>query len=304
MLTAEDVAFTYNTLRDTSSVNDFTMLKEAEAVDGDTVVFHMNRPIRSGLTRWRSWELCQSMPTVRIMGENPIGSGRYVLKQWDKGQQVILEANPDYYGEAPKMKKVTILFMEEDAAFAAAQSGQVDLAYTAAPYAEQKIDGFELLSFATVDNRGFNLPAISRKEGAEVSGEDGLPIGNDFTSDVNVRRAINLAIDRDAMIEHVLSGYGSPAYSVCDKMPWYNEMSQTAYDPETAAELLDKAGWKTGADGIREKNGVRAAFPLLYPASDSVRQALAADTANQLKGIGIEVTIEGVGWDEPMTESE
>ena len=69
---------------------------------------------------------------------------------------------------------------------------------------------------------------------------------------MNVRRAINLAIDRDAMIEHVLSGYGSPAYSVCDKMPWYNEMSQTAYDPETAAELLDKAGWKTGADGIRE----------------------------------------------------
>lgn len=100
------------------------------------------------------------------MGKNPIGSGRYVLKQWDKGQQVILEANLDYYGEAPKMKKVTILFMEEDAAFAAAQSGQVDLAYTAAPYAEQKIDGFELLSFATVDNRGFNLPAISRKEGA------------------------------------------------------------------------------------------------------------------------------------------
>lgn len=50
-----------------------------------------------------------------------------------------------------------------------------------------------------------------------MSGEDGLPIGNDFTSDVNVRRAINLAIDRDAMIEHVLSGYGSPAYSVCDK---------------------------------------------------------------------------------------
>lgn len=123
-LTAEDVAFTYNTLRDTSSVNDFTMLKEAEAADGDTVVFHMNRP-------YSIWPY--TMAIVGIVpehaygpdyGENPIGSGRYVMKQWDKGQQVILEANPDYYGEAPKMKKVTILFMEEDAAFAAAQSGQ------------------------------------------------------------------------------------------------------------------------------------------------------------------------------------
>ena len=41
-------------------------------------------------------------------GEHPIGSGRYVLKQWDRGQQVIFEANPDYYGEAPDMKRVTV----------------------------------------------------------------------------------------------------------------------------------------------------------------------------------------------------
>lgn len=45
--------------------------------------------------------------------------------------------------------------------------------------------------------------------------------GNDFTSDVRVRQAINLGIDRQAMIDHVLNGFGSPAYSVCDKLPWY-----------------------------------------------------------------------------------
>ena len=49
-------------------------------------------------------------------GQNPIGSGRYIMKQWDKGQQVIFEANPDYYGEEPKIKKLTVLFMEEEAA--------------------------------------------------------------------------------------------------------------------------------------------------------------------------------------------
>ena len=54
-----------------------------------------------------------------------------------QGQQVILEANPGYYGEQPKMKRVTILFMDEDAAFAAVKAGQVDLAYTAASYADQ-----------------------------------------------------------------------------------------------------------------------------------------------------------------------
>ena len=106
-----------------------------------------------------------------------------------------------------------------------------------------------------------------------------------------------LGIDREEMIEHVLNGYGSPAYSVCDKMPWYNPDSETSYDPEAAKALLEEAGWTEGKDGIREKDGVQAGFTLLYPASDSVRQALAADTANQLKELGIQVSIEGVGWD-------
>lgn len=299
-LTAEDVAFTYNTLRDTSSVNDFTMLREAEATDGDTVVFHMERP-------YSIWPY--TMAIVGIVpehaygaeyGETPVGSGRYMLKQWDKGQQVILEANPDYYGEAPLMKRVTILFMDEDAAFAAAKSGQVDLAYTAAPYSEQTVNGYELLSFETVDNRGFNLPAVP----AGITVDKDVAAGNDVTADVNVRRAINLAINREAMIENVLNGYGSPAYSVCDKMPWYNEAAQVSYEPQKAAEILDGAGWQAGADGIREKDGVRAAFTLMYPASDSVRQALAADTANQLRELGIDVTIEGVGWDDAYSRAQ
>lgn len=91
-LTAADVAFTYNTLRDTSSVNDFTMLDRAEAVDDTTVAFHLKRP-------YSIWPY--TMAIVGIVpehaygpeyGEHPIGSGRYILKQWDRGQQVIFEA--------------------------------------------------------------------------------------------------------------------------------------------------------------------------------------------------------------------
>lgn len=71
------------------------------------------------------------------------------------------------------------------------------------------------------------------------------------TSDVRVRQAINLGIDRQAMIDHVLNGFGSPAYSVCDKLPWYNPEAETDFDPEQAARLLDEAGW-TETDGIRK----------------------------------------------------
>ena len=292
-LTAEDVAFTYNTVKETSSVNDFTMLDHAEAADDTTVIFHMTRPFSIWpYTMAEVGILPEHAYDSATYGTEPVGSGRYILKQWDKGQQVILEANPDYYGEAPKMKQVTILFMEEDAAFLAAQSGQVDLAYTSATYSEEEVDGYTLAAYESVDNRGLNLPAVS-----VTTDSEGRTVGNDFTSDVLVRRAINIGVDRQEMIDHVLNGYGSPAYSVCDQLPWYNEASEVAYDPEGAAALLDEAGWALGEDGVREKDGVQAKMNLLYSNGDSVRQALAADFADQMEELGIICTIEGVGWD-------
>ena len=281
-LTASDVAFTYNTVKAASSVNDFTMLDHAEAIDNTTVVFHM-------VTPYSIWPY--TMAIVGILpehaydpatyGSHPIGSGRYTLVQWDRGQQVILEANPNYYGEAPKMRRVTILFMEEDAAFLAVQAGQVDLAYTSATYSDQSPAGYSLLSCESVDNRGINLPTE----------------GNPVTSDLAVRRAINIGVDRQEMIDHILNGHGTPAYSVCDKLPWYEPASQVDYDPEGAAALLDEAGWVLGEDGVRVKDGVRAELNILYATGDSVRQALAADLAGQLAELGFACTIEGVGWD-------
>ena len=292
-LTAEDVAFTYNTVKASSSVNDFTMLDYAEAADDTTVVFHMTRP-------FSIWPY--TMAVVGIVpehaydsatyGANPIGSGRYMLEQWDRGQQVILTANPDYYGEAPEMQRVVILFMEEDAAFLAAQAGQVDVAYTSATYSNETVEGYSLAAYASVDNRGINLPAVPSGTDSE-----GRAAGNDFTADVLVRRAINIGIDRQEMIDNVLNGYGTPAYSICDQLPWYNEAAEVEYAPEAAAALLDEAGWTMGGDGGRTKDGARAELNLLYSNGDSVRQALAADLANQLGELGIACTIEGVGWD-------
>ena len=281
-LTASDVAFTYNTVKAASSVNDFTMLDYAEAIDDTTVVFHM-------VTPYSIWPY--TMAIVGILpehaydpatyGSHPIGSGRYTLVQWDRGQQVILESTPNYYGEAPKIRRVSILFMEEDAAFLAVQAGQVDLAYTSATYSDQSPAGYSLLSCESVDNRGINLPTE----------------GNPVTSDLAVRRAINIGVDRQEMIDHILNGHGTPAYSVCDKLPWYEPASQVDYDPEGAAALLDEAGWVLGEDGVRVKDGVRAELNILYATGDSVRQALAADLAGQLAELGFACTIEGVGWD-------
>lgn len=290
-LTAADVAFTYKNCMENSSVNDFTMLKDAAAVDDTTVEFQMKTPFAIWPYTMAIVGIVPEHAYNKNYGQAPIGSGRYMLKQWDKGQQVIFEANPDYYGEEVKIKKLTVLFMDEDAALAAAMAGQADVAHTAASYSDQQVDGYSLFQAATVDNRGFNLPA------AKAEKKEGLNVGNDVTSDIAVRRAINLGIDREEMIQNVLNGYGTPAYSVCDKMPWYNEEAEISYNPEEAKKILMEAGWIEGSDGIREKDGVKAEITLMYHPDDSVRQALAEDTANQLREIGISVKTEGAGWD-------
>lgn len=297
-LTAEDVAFTYNHCKESSSVNDFTMLKRAVAIDDVTVEFQMEEP-------FSIWPY--TMAVVGIVpehaydenyGQNPVGSGRYIMKQWDKGQQVIFEVNPDYYGEAPKIRKLTVLFMEEEAALASAMAGQADVVYTAASYSDQQMNGYSLFRVQSVDNRGFNLPC------AEPEEKDGVIYGNAFTADVNVRRAINIGIDRDALIRNVLNGYGTKAYSICDKMPWYNEACEVEYDREKARKLLEDAGWREGTDGIREKGGISAELTILFSSGDSVRQAIAEEVSNQLKELGIQAQTEGAGWDTAYDRAE
>ena len=290
-LTAQDVAFTYNTVKNTSSVNDFTMLDRAEAVDDTTVVFHMARP-------FSIWPY--TMAVVGILpehaydpaayGSNPIGSGRYMLKRWDRGQQVILEYNPDYYGPQPRMEQVTILFMEEDAAFLAVQAGQADLAYTSAAYSDQSVNGFSLLSVRTVDNRGINLPVTMSSP----------------TMELPVRQAINMGIDRQRIIDHVLNGHGTPAYSVCDGLPWYSPVNEVEYDPVGARALLDEWGWPVGPDGIRVRgtSEMKLSLTIYYIVGDSVRQGLAAELANQLKELGIGADIKGVGWDTAYDDAQ
>ena len=100
------------------------------------------------------------------------------------------------------------------------------------------------------------------------------------------------------MIDNVLNGYGTPAYSVCDSSPWGSPDMKVETDVEAAKKLLDEAGWALGEDGIRSKDGVRAAFDMYYASDDSVRQALAAEFADQMKELGIEVSIKGASWDD------
>lgn len=298
-LSARDVAFTVNGAIDSAmSEADLSMVDRAVAVSDTVVELHLNKPHNALLYTLAVLGIVPEHAYGPEYGRNPIGSGRYVLERWDKGQQVIFTANPKYYGRKPSMERVVVVFMDEDAALAAVQKGEVDIAYTYATHARQAFEGYELAAYKTVDSRGVSLPSVPAGGTKLVEGDMAFSTGNDVTADVAVRRAINCGLDRDAVIEHVLDGYGKVAYSVGDGMPWSSPDMKVELDREKAARLLDEAGWKRGEDGVRSRDGVRAAFDIWYSSDDSVRQAIANEFANQMAELGLEVTPRGGSWDQ------
>lgn len=297
-LRASDVAFTINTIRSSARAQtDLTMVSKAVATSDTVVEIRLSKPYNALLYTLAVMGIVPEHAYGDTYGEAPIGSGRYLLKQWDRGQQVILEANPDYYGDAPQIKRVTVVFMEEDAALAAAKSGQVDMAYTSATYADQEVSGYSLASYKTVDSRGINLPVIASGS-SKRDGENTYPAGNDVTCHVEIRRAINMAIDREQMIKNVLNGRATPAYSIGDGLPWASADMRVERDLDAAKALLEDAGWKVGEDGTRVLDGTRAELTLYYAAGDTVRQAMANEFANQMQELGIAVTPTGASWDD------
>lgn len=298
-LTARDVAFTFNSIMNApASEVDLSFLTGASAPDDETAVFSLSKPFNALLYLVANIGIVPEHAYGPDYGSNPIGSGRYKLEQWDRGQQAILVSNPDYYGAAPTIERVVALFMAEDAALAAVQSGQADVAYTSAVLSSATVPGYSLAGYASVDSRGISLPMAA--PGETRIGADGVvyPVGNKVTCDLSIRRAINYGLDRQKLVDEILNGYGSVAYSVGDGMPWASDDMKCGTDVERAKSILAEGGWTAASDGVLEKDGVRAEFDLYYPANDSVRQSFAHEFSSQMRELGIAVSLRGTDWDE------
>lgn len=302
-LRASDVAFTFRTTKEKASYMDLTMLESCRAVDDTTIEFQLSEPCvtfiytvaQIGIVPEKAYS-----DRFGLEADKVIGSGPYKLVQWDKGQQFILEANEDYYGEQPNIKRAVVLIQEdEDVRLMAAKSGQVDIALTSATLAQTEMEGMHVEEVGSVDNRGITLPTVP-DEGKVT--EDGYKIGNDITCDVNVRKALCYGIDRQQIIDQALNGYAAPAYTECDGMPWWNEETVIETDVDYAIQLLEESGWTDiDGDGIREKDGKKLEFHLMYFAGDSMRQAVAMSVADQAKeNLGFDITVEGVSADDTI----
>ncbi|XEC94740.1 ABC transporter substrate-binding protein [Paenibacillus tarimensis] len=295
-LTAADVQYTFQTAAASNSVVDLQNLVSVEVPDEYTAVFKLKKAQSTFVTLLATLGIVPKHTHNEVYAEHPIGSGPYKLVQWDKGQQLIVELNRDYYGVKPYFEKLTFLFLEEDAAFAAAKSGAVDVAAVPAAFSRQQVAGMRLESLQSVDNRGIMFPYV--KSGRTTV--EGYAVGNDVTADAAIRKAVNTAMNRQALVEGILEGHGTPAYTVSDGLPWWNPDTVIKdSDMERAKTILSEGGWEdTDGDGIVEKDGLKAEFTLLYPSGDVSRQSLAIAAADMIVPAGINIRVEGKSWDE------
>lgn len=288
----EDIIYTFETIKAANSIIDLQNVKAIEKLDETHVVFQLKKPDTTFAHILATTGLFSEKHYSDTYNQHPIGTGPYILEQWDKGEKVILTPNPNYYGEEPEIKKLTFLFLNEETAIASAKKEEIDVLAVSAQNADLDIPGMTLQTFDSVDNRGIALPVIKETT------RDGKKVGNDVTTNRSIRQAMNIVIDRDEMVSGVLNGFGTRAFSVADQLPWWNEKSVFEDNQlDKAKAILEKDGWEWDKDGKLFKGEIEATIDLLYPSGDPVREALALTFKTQVAPLGITVNTIGESWD-------
>jgi peptide/nickel transport system substrate-binding protein len=287
-----DVVATYAAVRDSEVASEISTSVApivALTADGpDAVVVELNTASDP-----KPYLLLGVLPSEKVeakpaadwaVNTRPVGTGPYRLESL-RPDQAVLVARDDYWAEPAQVKRLVYTYAPDDNSRAQSMvSGAIDGTNLPPRLIDSvRSDDIETVSVQSADWRGIALPA-----------------GSPFTADARARLAMNLGVDRQAIVRDVLAGHGRQASTPVAEAygAAYNADAQYRFDVTGATTILDEAGWRRGGDGIREKGGVRASFELLYNAQDTLRRDLAVAYSATMKLLGIEVRPRGTSWDE------
>ncbi|WP_217995860.1 ABC transporter substrate-binding protein [Kribbia dieselivorans] len=288
----EDVVATYRAILDPASASEIAssvaMIRSVSA-RGKDVVFTLKYPYADFPSRLTigiapSEKLGTGPAEKSSLNREPIGTGKYRLEDLS-AERAVFTAFEDHWDGAAEVTKLTTTYLPDDNTRAqrtlAGEFDGTNLPPTVAATFEGK-DGFIIDSVKSADWRGISFPKNSA-----------------FTNDAKARLAMNLAVDRQAMVDTVLAGHGALAWTPMSDVygDAYVGQARFDFDLPAAQRMLDDAGWKVGSDGIRAKGRDKASFTIAYRPTDSVRRDLATAFAGDMKRLGVEVTLEGLDFD-------
>jgi peptide/nickel transport system substrate-binding protein len=216
------------------------------------------------------------------LNDRPVGTGPYRIQEVS-GDQMTLVADKSYYGVAPKIGEIRVRFYRDTQSLAVAlKRGEV---MSAARLRTEDLSTLEVnpeINQIKGGLAGYTLIFINPK----------LP----FFQDRSTRQALLFGLDRQRIIDRLLGGEGFILDSPVAPSSWaYSpQVKRYAYDLEQAKALLEKAGWKVGTNGVRERSDVKLQFTLLTN-DDPGRIRLAEEISRQWAAIGVKADVQSVG---------
>lgn len=218
-------------------------------------------------------------------GKKPVGTGAFRFVEYLPKERIVVERNPDYWGEKAKLARITFRFYPDaNVRRLALESGDIDFAYQIPPPDVQALQGRFEIKKSTVgayEAMYANLRAPKPPY--------------DLLTDVRVRKAVAYGVDRRKLIDGVLFGQATADQTWVPPTAlgrYASTVKGFTFDPARSRSLLDEAGWRPGADGIRTKDGRRLKLTLVsgFPSAE-VHRPIPTFLQSELKAIGVEVEI-------------
>ena len=214
-----------------------------------------------------------------------IGTGPYVLTDFVTDEYAVFEANENYWGEQPKIKKITVkVIPDNQTRILALEKGEIDMIF-----GKNMIDADAINQYTGNDKFTVSLsdPTSTRQIVLNTT--------RDVLADKEVRQALQHATNKQAISDGIFYGLEQPADTLFAKtVPYCDiDLEPYAYDVELAQSMLDEAGWVVGTDKIREKDGQKLNIDLLYNSDSVTEKAIAEYLQSEYQKIGISLNIHG-----------
>ncbi len=304
--TAEDVVYTVkavlNPENNALAYSDFkAFVKRVEEPDRFTVVFRLNHPYAGFIpTLFGSAganpcilpkHVLAAYSTMNQSPYNalPVGIGPFRYTKWLRGDRIELEANSYYWRGRPKLARIEWLLVGDDAtAMTMLQTHALDLFVGPGPVSLARLSSMRSLRLLTQPSTEFAVLAFN--------------VSHPIVADVRIRRAVEMAIDREALLRKIRRGFGTVQESIVPPgLPITPAIALVRYDPAAARALLDRAGWRVQPDGIRAKGGTRLSLAVSFDAQSTMNGGSVEYLRAMLHDAGIELQTKAVSsarfWD-------
>lgn len=268
------------------------LLVGVSAPDENTFVIEMSEPYYPMLTELGCIRpFAMISPSCMINGSTKdgvnghIGTGPYVLTDFVTDEYAVFERNENYWGKAPDIRKITVkVIPDNQTRIMALESGEIDLIF-----GKNMIDADAISQYLDSDKFtvGLSDPTSTRHIVMNTTRE--------ILGDPAVRKALQHATDRQTISDGIFYGLEQPADTLyATTVPYCNVgLKPYEYSTETAAQILDEAGWVLGSDKMRAKDGRQLALDLLYNSDSVTEKTIAEYLQSEYLKLGISMTIHG-----------